>query len=323
MAIIDRISTLDPGYKTGDLSIYPVAQDNTSTLYEVRNNASTVLTQGLNYNQSYVVVSNTDVFPPQGLIRIGTEVIYYGKKVTNQFQNLKRGFAGSRQDQWPKGTTVANAVMAEPHNAIKDALINTEINLGVAVDPSPTSLNGILKSLEARFLAPRPVFKGSPLIGPSPLTVQFQNFSSGDIIRYFWDFGDGGTSLEKAPSHVYLTEGMFTVSLNIITSLLAQGITTKTDYVVIDNNFKPAFIYVMPQAGTTSTVFNFVDQTDGDITSRYWVWGDGTTTSVTDPNNHTSTHTFAIPGTYSPSLLVLFAGGTKEVVKLEEPIIVS
>jgi len=323
MAFIDRISTLDPAYTVGQLSIYPVAQDNENTLYQVSNNASTVLTQGLNYNQSYIVVADTSAFPPMGLLAIGTEIIYYDQKVTNQFQNLKRGFAGSRQDQWPKGTSVGNAVMAEPHNATKDALLNVEANLGTAVNPTVLSLNGILKGLETRFLAPRPLFRGLPVIGPSPFTVQFQNFSQGDVIRYFWDFGDGGTSLEKAPSHTYLTEGTFTVSLNIITSSLAQGIVTKSNYITVDNNHRPAFFYVVPQVGTTSTVFSFVDQTDGDITSRYWVWGDGTNTSITDPNNHTATHTYSVVGTYNPSLLVIFADDTKEVVRIEEPIIVS
>ena len=45
-----------------------------------------------------------------------------------------------------------------------------------------------------------------------PGTVQFTNSSSGGN-TYLWDFGDGGTSTEFAPSHLYNTPGTYTVSM--------------------------------------------------------------------------------------------------------------
>src|SRR4051812_47666329 len=104
----DRISSLDAGYKTGDLSIYPSGIDTTDTLYTVRNNAETFLTQGLTYSGKFIVVNDATKFPPAGLLRVGTELIYYGARTNTLFQDLKRGFAGSRQNQWPTGTAVGN-----------------------------------------------------------------------------------------------------------------------------------------------------------------------------------------------------------------------
>ena len=169
-------------------------------------------------------------------------------------------------------------------------------------------------------MAPKPLFRGFPLRGQPSLTVAFQNFSDGDAIRFLWDFGDGTTSIERSPSHTYLREGIFTVKLNIITTTGAQGIATKNNYVTVSDDITTPFFYVVPnnpavanfsiataaaQAATPQT-FNLVDQTDGDILQRYWIFDDGTTEVVTDPDIHSTTHIYAIPGFYEPSLIIIF-----------------
>jgi PKD repeat protein len=318
----DRISTLDPSYVTGDLSLYPKAIDSQNELYVVANNASTTTTQSTPYSAKYFAVSDTSSFPSQGLLQIGTELVYYYGTTPNQFTSLVRGFAGSRQNQWPMGTSVLGVVGAETHNAIKDAVLNIETNLGTSVNPTATSLNGLLTALETKFLAPRPVFIAAPKVGSPPLIVTFQNFSSGPGIRYFWEFGDGAVSTDFAPMHTYLTEGSFTVTLNMITVLGAQGIATKSDYIQVNTTTNVGFFYVTPLAGDTNTVFSFVDQTDGDITSRYWVWGDGNSTTVLDSNVHYANYQYTTAGTYNPSLLLVFSDETKQIVKLGESITV-
>lgn len=45
-----------------------------------------------------------------------------------------------------------------------------------------------------------------------PDTVQFINYSSGGD-TYVWNFGDGATSAEFEPSHIYLTEGVFSITV--------------------------------------------------------------------------------------------------------------
>lgn len=322
MANVDRISTLDSGYVTGDLSIYPAAKDTADQLYHVRNNAETVLVQSMGYGAKYLVVSDTSSFPPRGIIRVGLELIYYDSKTATTFQNLKRAFAGSRQNQWPIGTLVQNSVTAEVHNAVKDAIINIETNLGLETSPAAASLNGILKAQETRFLSPKPVFRAFPLKGAVPLQVKFQNFSSGNPIRYLWDFGDGQTSIETAPTHTYLEEGIFTVKLNMITSLGAQGIATKSNYITVDNTLTEGFYYATPSTGTTSTVFNFVDQTIGNVESRYWIFDDGTSEIQTDPDIHSTTHQYTSAGTYNTALIVVFSN-QKLRRYVTDPIVVS
>lgn len=326
----DRISTLDNGYTTGDLSIFPQATDTKSTLYDVRNGAETHLTQSITYGSVFLVVDDASKFPSEGLVRVGTELMYYGSRSNTIFRNLKRGFAGSRRDGWSSGTTVTNAVMAESHNAIKDAIINIENNLGTLLDPNPDSLNGILSGLEVKFLAPQAKFRGYPLSGAPPLAVHFQNFSGGPPIRFFWTFGDGTTSVEINPTHIYKKEGTYTVSMQMITLLGGQGIVTKTQYITVNHNLKLPLFYVNPltgksvaTAGSSATTFDFVDQTDGDIASRYWIWDDGENTSELDPDVHSASHVYQNVGTYSPVLLCIFTDGSLKRITLNGDITVT
>lgn len=326
----DRISTLDSGYLTGDLSIFPQAIDTKNTLYEVENNAETSLAQSLTYGGSFLVVNDASKFPPEGLIRVGTELMYYGSRSNTIIRDLKRGFAGSRRDVWAAGTLVSNSVMAEAHNASKDAVMNMQRYLGTKTNPATNSLNQILSDLEVKFLAPQAKFRAFPLVGAPPLSVHFQNFSGGPPIRFFWNFGDGATSIETNPTHVYQKSGQYAVSLQIITSLGGQGIITKTDYINVNVNEKLPLFYVTPLAGKsvttgglTATTFDFVDQTDGDIISRYWIWDDGENTAETDPDIHTASHVYQNPGVYSPVLLCVFADGSPKRITLNGTVTVT
>ena len=49
-------------------------------------------------------------------------------------------------------------------------------------------------------------FRVLPTSGRSPLEVQFDDQSLGQVARYLWDFGDGGTSDLKNPRHTYRAE---------------------------------------------------------------------------------------------------------------------
>jgi len=329
-----RISSVDDDYITGDLSLFspesrrnlidPRIKDTKDSLYTASNNAETKLRSGLSYNGKIIIVEDATSFPTTGLVRIGpppgkegaAELVYYGSRTNDTFKQLIRGFAGSRQNQWPAQSWATNSVTAEPHNAVKDALINIQKRSGTKELPEEGSLNQRLNTLEARFLAPKASFKAFPRRGTSPLKVKFQNFSEGNVIRYLWDFGDGSQSIEKNPTHTYQSEGEFTVKLSIITDRGAQGTCNKSNYISISNENRPSFFYVTPSENGLSrqtspdspTVFRFIDQTDGLIKQRIWIFGDEEPGVVqNDPNVHEINHTYEKPGIYDPSLLVVFA----------------
>jgi PKD repeat protein len=59
-------------------------------------------------------------------------------------------------------------------------------------------------------------FSAQPRFGLPPLTVQFTDLSTGDILTRAWDFGDGqGTAWPPGPIHAYHDLGYYTVSLTV------------------------------------------------------------------------------------------------------------
>jgi PKD repeat protein len=54
-----------------------------------------------------------------------------------------------------------------------------------------------------------------PQSGTAPLTVRFLDISSGSVSGWNWDFGDGTTSNNKNPTHVYQEPGQYSVTLQI------------------------------------------------------------------------------------------------------------
>lgn len=76
--------------------------------------------------------------------------------------------------------------------------------------------------------APTASFSATPTSGSAPLNVQFTNTSTGNPApsSYLWEFGDGTTSTQTSPSHVYAANGSYTVKL---TATNGFGSNTKTE----------------------------------------------------------------------------------------------
>ena len=58
-------------------------------------------------------------------------------------------------------------------------------------------------------------FNYDPPSGDVPLTVNFTDISTEDIIQWDWDFGDGGTASAQNPVYVFQTEGSYQVDLSV------------------------------------------------------------------------------------------------------------
>ena len=73
-----------------------------------------------------------------------------------------------------------------------------------------------LWALNLDRLPPVADFSASPETGAPPLSVNFNNLSTGDYDQCLWDFGDGGTkAVCDGPKHEYKYEGYYTVSLTV------------------------------------------------------------------------------------------------------------
>jgi len=82
-------------------------------------------------------------------------------------------------------------------------------------------------------------FSADVTCGAAPLTVRFTDCSAGCPASHAWEFGDGGSSTEQNPVHVYDTAGTYTVTLTVEN---AGGNDTcrRADYITVTEPAGPA-----------------------------------------------------------------------------------
>jgi len=160
--------------------------------------------------------------------------------------------------------------------------------------------------------SPTAAFTGAPRDGCEPSRVCFTDQSTGNPTSWIWDFGDGTTSAQQNPCHIYQEAGTYAVSLMVSNSC---GSDTET---------KPAYITVWPapDADFTSRVMGgctpplevcFTDQSSGNPTSWFWDFGDGTTSTQQNP-----CHTYQKVGKYTVALTVTNGCGSDTETKVDE-----
>ncbi|MBI5325738.1 MAG: PKD domain-containing protein [Ignavibacteriae bacterium] len=98
--------------------------------------------------------------------------------------------------------------------------------------------------------------------GLIPLTVNFTDLSFGNPISWTWNFGDGGTSQQQNPSHVYTVQGIYNVSLTVSDG--SQNSTkTKNDFISayntisVEDEDSHSAISVYPNPFSSSTAIYY------------------------------------------------------------------
>ena len=124
--------------------------------------------------------------------------------------------------------------------------------------------------------------------------VSFINASTGDPDEYFWEFGDGNTSMMSDPTHAYPAAGRYLVSLQVRNdcdqSRLIKTLALAT--LCDDDSAEPSFTV----DGIDSTTV-MLTNTSVNVDSLEWDMGDGTTLS-SDPGSYT----YNEPGLYTVCL---------------------
>jgi PKD repeat protein len=152
----------------------------------------------------------------------------------------------------------------------------------------------------------------------TPTYVKFTNLTTNidKVVSFVWNFGDGETSTEAEPTHMYLDYGIHTVSL---TATLINGNTTTSSIVgfvnvIYNNDLEPEQIIDFKSYGLNAydqwieqtnfttlpaTVMLSVTQWATTTNSaRGWDYGDGTTSKDT----WRTTHVYDENGSYSVKL---------------------
>ena len=127
-------------------------------------------------------------------------------------------------------------------------------------------------------------FTSGPSSGCAPITVQFNDGSTGNPTEWFWQFPGGTptTSDEQNPSVTYTTSGTYTVSLAVSNSA-GNNFVTQENYVVVEAFPEPEFTFEIDLDNPLQV--NFTNQTTGPVNQYFWDFGDGDTSFEQNPSH--------------------------------------
>src|SRR6185436_15598270 len=150
-------------------------------------------------------------------------------------------------------------------------------------------------------------FSADPTSGCAPLTVDFTN-SSLQANSYFWDFGNGNTSVLANPTTAYLAPVFYTVTLVALNTLTGQSDTlVATNYINIIPAPNTGFI-ASPLTGCAyDNTISFTNTTVGAVTYT-WDFGDGNTSALANPS-----HSYSNPGTFTVKLIATSSSGCNSI----------
>jgi len=211
-----------------------------------------------------------------------------GEVITFSNQSLN---AKSYVWDFDDGTT---STSENPTHAFSEAG-NYTVELTAEGDGGTNSTTNVISVEE-----PEPVAKfqckTSALVGEE---IIFTN-NSDNASTYAWDFGDGGSSTDANPTHVYNDAGTFTVTL---TATGAGGENSKSVNITITHPAPVANFTISSNPAPVGLEITFTN-TSEHATSYSWNFGDGGTSTTFSPK-----HTYAAAGTFTVTLTATGPGG--------------
>jgi PKD repeat protein len=147
-------------------------------------------------------------------------------------------------------------------------------------------------------------FDGSPRRScGAPLSVQLWDQSIGNPTSWQWSFGDGQSSTEQDPQHVYQTSGSFAVSLTVSDG---TDSSSKTIADFVDTAAEPAVDFTAtPATPLAGQAVAFADVSAPAASQWAWDFGDGASSTAQHPS-----HAYAFSGSYAVRLTATNACGS-------------
>jgi len=128
-----------------------------------------------------------------------------------------------------------------------------------------------------------------------PKTVKFIDQSSYLPTSWAWDFGDGESSTEQDPTHIYMKEGTYTVTLTVKNNFGSDTVVKK-DLITVGGGAAVDFVADKTTVGV-GRVVTFTDLSTSNPTTWVWDFGDGTTGTGPNPD-----HVYRTTGVYDVTL---------------------
>lgn len=190
--------------------------------------------------------------------------------------------------------TTSNPTHTYNQNGIYDLTLTATSNFGCTQ----------IITLDSAIRVSSPVanFSIQNTTGCAPLYSTFNNLSL-DGVSYQWDFGDGATSSDANPDHIYTTPGNYTVSLT--TTGHGNCYQTKTIQQAI-NVLGPVADFSVAATNGCAPFTILITNSSSNVISYNWNFGDGDSSAAVNPQ-----HTYTNAGNYQLMLSVEDSIGCK------------
>jgi len=196
---------------------------------------------------------------------------------------------GDNSVQDTTGTTTITHTFGAP-GSYKVRLILLDTSYCNSPDTVTKTLN-VSPLVKAQFIAPQ--------TGCAPDSVQFNNTSAGGQ-QFFWSFGDGSTSTDPSPGHLYPNTGTYTIKLVVVDSNTCNIIDSAQAMISIYSKPHAAFT-TAPVPPIVNTPNVFTNLSTGGVLYK-WFFGDGDTATTTNTTDSV-THQFNSTGTFNACLV--------------------
>ena len=156
-------------------------------------------------------------------------------------------------------------------------------------------------------IPPQADFALADSLSCAPFSIELTDQSrtvSAPIVKWYWDFGNGDTSVLQEPDYTYEDPGTYQISLTVEDAL---GCSHEFSRQLTATNRPDARFRVSDSVGCAppkSIQFTDVSVGNYPITSWIWDFGDGTTSTAYNP-----IHTYANDGVYTVSLIIFDDNG--------------
>jgi gliding motility-associated-like protein len=168
---------------------------------------------------------------------------------------------------------------------------------------SKPQLLTVLRQLQASFTA------SQTQLCETDIPIQFTSTSTGEgVLSYEWDFGDGVTSNEAAPSHIYTNNGSFTAKLTVRNDAGCTAVANDLPLKV--GNFKAEF--AIPAALCINQATYFTNTSQKPYDSVKWLINDVSYAADIFGNLN---YKFSATGDYSVKLICFYKGCTPSLTK--------
>ena len=160
-----------------------------------------------------------------------------------------------------------------------------------------------------------PDFIISSTNGCAPTNIIFTDQSQG-AVGWEWHFGDGTTDSVPNPSHTYLNQGTYTVSLYTMDSTGCSTIFSLPTPVIIGN--APTLVAATSDTAGCAPYTVTLNNSGTIADSIVWLMGDGTVLSGNNPS-----YIYLTAGTYYITMIAMNNGGCVDSLQLSYPVVVK